>query len=110
MRRSVLRAVALGFMHRWVIPCGDRDDNINQHTEPAFKVVGLAIPQEISDNKNRQDKGDDHEDFEIQAHVLAEAPANDHHKRCVQQGRLDRWAKAVEQGKIDLVIPIAWLV
>ena len=59
------RRMALGFMHCRVVPGGDRDNDINQHTEPAFKVIGLAISQEVSDHKNRQDNGDDHEDFEI---------------------------------------------
>lgn len=104
-RRSMGRRMA-GFMHFWVVPGGDRDNNINQHTEPAFKVVGLAIPQEISDHKNRQDNGDYHEDLKIQTHVLSEAPANDYHQRCIQEGGLDRWAKAMEQGEVDLVIPI----
>ena len=70
----------------------------NQHG--TLEVIRLAIAQEVANNDNGQDKQDNHEDFKVEVHVLVHGPADQNDKRGVEQGRLDRGADAVEEGKV----------
>ena len=84
----------------WIIPGRQSDDQIDKDTQRTLEVIRLSVTQEIADDENSQHQADDHEDLEVEVHGLVKAPANDHDKRGVEKGGLDRGADAVEEGKV----------
>ena len=75
---------------------------ISYQQQSTFQVVRFAIPQEVADDHNGQDQEDDHEDLEVEIHVLAHGPADNNDERCIKQRRLYGGPDAVEERKVLL--------
>lgn len=65
------------------------------HQKRSFKPVRLSIPKEVAHHEDGKHKQDDHKDLKIEVHRLTYGPSDYHHKRAIEQGCLDGWAKAV---------------
>ena len=88
-----------------VVERRDGDDNVDKDAEGALKVVRLAVPNKVADDEDGEDKHHGIEDFEVEVHVLAEAPADEDDEGGVEQGGLDGGAEDMGDGKIHLVVP-----
>ncbi|WEW57938.1 hypothetical protein PRK78_003405 [Emydomyces testavorans] len=82
-----------------VVPSRNRNNHVYEDKKTSFKIVGLAIAQEITHDNNRKHEQHNHEDFEI------EPPANYNNKGSIEEGGLNGRSEAVVQRKIDLVVP-----
>lgn len=51
--------------------------------------IRFAIAEEIADNQDSQDQEDNHEYLEIELHFFAHGPADEDHKRAVEESGLE---------------------
>lgn len=86
-------------------PSRDCHDDVDQHAETTFEIVGFAVAQEVANHKDCKHQQYDHENFEIQVHLFIQPPTNNDGKRCVEKGSLDGRAQAMEESKVDLIVP-----
>jgi hypothetical protein len=98
--------VGCSLVRVWIVPCCDTDNDIDHDRQGSLQVVGFAITEEVANDKDGKDKENHHEDLEVEVHVLSKTPTNHDDERSVEEGRLDGGPKAVEEGKVDLVIPV----
>lgn len=88
-----------------IIPSRHRNSHIKRDHQPPLQVITLLILQESADGQNRQNQHDQVKDIEVQIHMLPQTPGHNHRQRCVEQGRLERRAEDVGNGKVHRIIP-----
>jgi len=86
------------------IPSSHRNPHINRHTQEPLQVIALLVPQEIPHRQNSQDQHSQIKNLKAKTHGLAQPPAHQNDQRSVKQGRLERGAEHVRQGKVHLVV------
>lgn len=82
-----------------------KESSTTYHQQNTLEIIALLVSQEIADDEDAQDEQGDHEDFKVEVHLLAQSPADKHHQRSVEEGRLDRRAETVVQRKVHLAVP-----
>lgn len=70
------------------------------HQQTPLKIIAFPVTQEVANNDDREHKEYDHENLEVEVHVLAKKPANNDDKRSIEQCCLDRGADAMEESKV----------
>jgi len=80
----------------WIVVSSDCNDEVDEHAECTFEVVGFAVTEKIPDGEDREDEEDDLEDGKVEVlrcvsldllgpgtrkadHILRKSPAYDDH-------------------------------
>lgn len=50
----------------WIVVSCDGNDEVDEHAECTFEVVGLAVTEEVADGEDGEDEEDDLEDGEVE--------------------------------------------
>jgi hypothetical protein len=88
----------------WVEKCGYGNDDVDEHAEHAFKVVGLLVTEKGTDNEDSQDERDRVENLELHVHADIQAPADDDDQRSVEQSGLNGGAEYMGKSHIHLSV------
>lgn len=54
-----------------VVPSRNSDNDVDNDQEGAFKIIRLAVAQEVAYHDNRKHQEHNHEDLKVQIHVFA---------------------------------------
>lgn len=95
MRRRRIRIIKRRHRHK----------QIHQHPQHSLQIITLPILQKAAHDNNSQDQHRRVKHLEIQAHFFPQRPADENHKRCVQERGLDRGAEYLRDGVVHLVLP-----
>jgi hypothetical protein len=83
---------------------GDGNDDVDEHAEHAFEVVGLLVAEEGPDYEDGQNERDRVENLELHVHADVETPADNDDKRSVEQSGLNGGAEYMGKSHVHLSV------